>query len=140
MPRLARGEVIDPAQVQVVHCIQRCVRRAFLCGDDPLTGQSYEHRREWIRQRLEFLASVFAVDCLTYTVMHNHIHVVLRSRPDVLATWDDEEVARRWLRLFPHRRNEDGSPAEPSAPEINMIVNDPDRLAERRRRLSDLSW
>ena len=140
MPRLARGEVIDPAQVQVVHCIQRCVRRAFLCGDDPVTGQSYEHRREWIRQRLEFLASVFAVDCLTYTVMHNHIHVVLRSRPDVLATWDDEEVARRLLRLFPHRRNEDGSPAEPSAPEINMIVNDPDRLAERRRRLSDLSW
>ena len=58
MPRLARGEVIDPAQVQVVHCIQRCVRRAFLCGDDPLTGQSYEHRREWIRQRLKFLASV----------------------------------------------------------------------------------
>ncbi|TWU60360.1 hypothetical protein Poly51_06350 [Rubripirellula tenax] len=140
MPRLARGEVIDPAEIQVVHCIQRCVRRAFLCGDDPVTGQSFEHRREWIRQRMEYLASVFAVDCLTYTVMHNHIHVILRSRPDVLATWTDEEVARRWLRLFPHRRNEDGSPAEPSAPEINMIVNDPDRLSERRRRLSDLSW
>ena len=140
MPRLARGEVIDPAEIQVVHCIQRCVRRAFLCGEDPITGESFEHRREWIRQRLEFLASVFAVDCLTYTVMSNHIHLVLRSRPDVLATWSDEEVARRWLRLFPHRREQDGSPAEPTAPEINMIVNDPDKLAERRRRLSDLSW
>ncbi|KAA1260643.1 hypothetical protein LF1_31830 [Rubripirellula obstinata] len=140
MPRLARGEIIDPAEIQVVHCIQRCVRRAFLCGEDPLTGQSFEHRRKWIRQRLEFLASVFAIDCLTYTVMHNHIHLVLRSRPDVLGTWSDEEVARRWLRLFPKRRDKDGSPAEPTAPEINMIVNDPDRLAERRRRLSDLSW
>ncbi|TWU02036.1 hypothetical protein Pla100_17720 [Neorhodopirellula pilleata] len=32
-------------------------------------GQSYEHRRGWIRERLEFLASVFGIDCLTYTVM-----------------------------------------------------------------------
>ena len=140
VPRQARGEVIDPAEIQVVHCVQRCVRRAFLCGDDPLSGQSFEHRREWIRQRLEFLASVFAIDCLTYTVMSNHIHLVLRSRPDVLESWSDEQVARRWLRLFPKRRNPDGSPAEPSQPELNMILHDPKVLAERRRRLSDLSW
>ena len=140
MPRLARGEVIDPAEIQVVHCIQRCVRRAFLCGEDPITGESFEHRREWIRQRLEFLASVFAVDCLTYTVMSNHIHLVLRSRPDVLATWTDEEVARRWLKLFPKLREKDGSPCEPTRPELKMILNDPEVLAQRRRRLSDLSW
>ena len=140
MPRQARGEVIDPAEVQVVHCVQRCVRRAFLCGEDPFSGESFEHRREWIRQRLEFLASVFGIDCLTYTVMSNHLHLVLRSRPDVVATWSDEEVARRWLRLFPQRREKDGSPAEPTKPELQMIVNDPNVLAERRRRLSDLSW
>jgi REP element-mobilizing transposase RayT len=140
MPRLARYEVMDPAEVQVLHCVQRCVRRAFLCGDDPLSGQSFEHRREWIRQRLEFLASVFGVDCLTYTVLSNHLHVVLRSRPDVVASWSDEEVAVRWLRLFPRRRDKDGSPAEPQKPEIDMIVNDPEVLAERRRRLSDVSW
>ena len=140
MPRQARGEVLDPSEVQVVHCIQRCVRRAFLCGDDPLTGNSYEHRRGWIRDRLEFLASVFAIDCLTFSVMHNHIHLVLRSRADVVAAWSDEEVARRWLRLFPRRRNEDGSPAVPSKPELDMILNQPEVLAERRRRLSDISW
>ena len=56
MARQARGEVIDPTQVQVLHCVQRCVRRAFLCGEDPYSGKSYEHRREWIRERLEFLA------------------------------------------------------------------------------------
>ena len=57
--RQARGEVICPGEVQVVHAVQRCVRRAYLCGQDPLTGKSFEHRRAWIRDRLEFLASVF---------------------------------------------------------------------------------
>ena len=104
MPGLARGEVIDPAEVQIVHCVERCVRRAFLCGDDLVSGRSFEHRREWIRQRSEFLAGIFAVDCLTSSIMHNHMHIVLGSRQDVLATWSDEEVARRWLRFFPHRR------------------------------------
>jgi len=81
MPRLARGEVIDPASVQILHCTQRCVRRAFLCGDDPLTGVNYEHRRLWVRQRLEFLASIFAIDCLTFAVMHNHLHVGIEVPP-----------------------------------------------------------
>ncbi len=140
MARTPRYEVVDPAEVQVFHAVQRCVRRAFLCGEDAVTGQSFEHRRGWIRDRLEFLASVFAVDCLTYTVLHNHLHVVLRSRPDVVAAWTDEEVARRWLRLFPRRRKKDGTPETPTKPEVDMIVNQPDVLAERRKRLSDVSW
>ena len=140
MGRKARGEVMDPARIQIFHCIHRCVRRAFLCGDDPYSGVCYEHRRAWIRQRLEFLASIFAIDCLTYTVLSNHLHLVLRSRPDLVKTWSDQEVARRWLRLFPRRTNKDGTPAEPSPAEINSIVNDSEALAKRRRRLSDISW
>ena len=140
MGRQARGEVMDPRQVQIFHCIHRCVRRAFLCGKDPYSGVCYDHRREWIRERLEFLASVFAIDCLTFAVLSNHLHVVLRSRPDVVASWSDEEVARRWLRLYPLRRNRDGTPAEPLQTEIDSIVNDRERLSERRQRLSDISW
>ncbi len=140
MARQARGEVVDPTRVQIFHCMQRCVRRAFLCGSDPLTGRSFDHRRQWIRDRLEFLASVFAIDCLTYTVMDNHLHLVLRTRPDVVESWSDAEVARRWLRLFPVRRNRDGTEVEPSQSEIDTIVSQPEVLAERRRRLSDLSW
>jgi REP element-mobilizing transposase RayT len=140
MARLARKEMIDPTEVQICHTISRCVRRAFLCGEDPVSGESYEHRRQWIRDRLEFLAGVFGIDCLTYAIMSNHIHLVLRSRPDVVAGWSDEEVARRWLRLFPVRREQDGSAAEPEEVEIAAIVNQADVLAERRRRLSDISW
>ena len=101
MARRARGEYLDPLAIQIVHTVSRCVRRAFLCGEDSVTGQSFEHRREWIRERLEFLASVFAIDCLTFAVMSNHLHTILRSRPDLVQLWSDEEVARRWLRLCP---------------------------------------
>jgi len=119
---------------------QRCVRRAFLCGDDPYTGQSFEHRRGWLRQRMEFLSGIFGIDCLTYAILSNHCHTVLRSRPDVVKLWSDEEVARRWLRLYPKRPDPDGNPKEPSEAEIGKIVNNPERLAEIRLRLSDVSW
>ena len=69
-----------------------------------------------------------------------HFHLVLRSRPDVVATWDDHEVARRWLLLCPVRKNPDGTAKEPNQSERNAICNDPARLAEVRRRLSDISW
>jgi len=44
MARLARAELLHPLEVAVVHCINRCVRRCFLCGDDRLTGRNYDHR------------------------------------------------------------------------------------------------
>ena len=140
MARHARGEVIDPSLIQLVHGVHRCVRRAFLCGQDPLTGRSFDHRRSWIRHRLEFLASVFAIDCLTFSVMSNHVHQILRTRPDVAASWSDRQVATRWLTLHPVRRNKNGSPITPTPEEIDAIENDPQVLAERRRRLSDVSW
>jgi hypothetical protein len=68
MARLARKEMLDPGEIQIVHTISRCVRRSFLCGDDPYSGESYEHRRQWIRDRLEFLAGIFGIDCLTFSV------------------------------------------------------------------------
>jgi hypothetical protein len=51
-------------------------------------GTDYPYRKEWIRQRIEKLASVFRTDVLVYEIVFNHLHVVLRSRPDVVATWE----------------------------------------------------
>lgn len=140
MPNCARKKIVPPGKVGVYHCISRCVRRAFLCGDDALTGKNFDHRRDWIQQRLKHLCNVFAIELGGYAVMSNHYHVVLRTRPDIMKTWDDSQVAQRWLRLCPKRRNEDGTPAEPSIDEVMQITCDPEAVARFRERLSDLSW
>ena len=139
MPRPKRDEQFDPDEVCVVHVVQRCVRRAFLAGFDRVTRKDYSFRREWIRRRMEALASVFAVDVLSYAVMSNHLHQILRNRPDVCAQWSDEEVAIRWLRVFPGRRLEEHL-AEPTENDVKMLCRDKQRLREVRRRLADISW
>jgi hypothetical protein len=62
MPAYARSHIVPPDEVGVNHCMARCVRRAFLHGVDPLTNHDCDYRKEWIRERLELLASVFAID------------------------------------------------------------------------------
>ena len=140
MARVVRAEVFDPREVSVFHCIQRCVRRCFLCGRDELTGRDYEYRKQWIEERLAFLAGCFGIDVLGFAVLANHFHVILRNRPDVVAGWSDIEVARRWYRVCPLRKTEAGEPEEPTEGELNAICGNPERLAEIRLRLSDLSW
>ncbi len=92
------------------------------------------------KNRLEFLAGVFGADVIGFSVMSNHLHVVLRSRPDVVKTWSDEEVAHRWWNLFPQRRNQDGSPAAPSEEDLNHLTSSTSVLVELRSRLSSISW
>ena len=140
MPRIPRKFVFDPTEVGVYHCVNRCVRRAFLCGTDTVSGKCFDHRKEWIQQRLEFLAGNLAVDVLGFSIMSNHIHVVVRNRPDVVAGWSDNEVARRWWNVFPKRRDKQGNAAEPTDSELTMITANPERLAQVRARLSNLSW
>jgi hypothetical protein len=48
----ARKRVISLADTAYYHCISRCVRRAYLCGQDKATGQNYEHRRGWVEDKL----------------------------------------------------------------------------------------
>jgi REP element-mobilizing transposase RayT len=140
MPRTPRKFLFDPAEVGVYHCVNRCVRRAFLCGTDAQTGKCYEHRKGALQSRLEHLAGQFAVDVLGFAIMSNHIHLVARNRPDIVAGWSDAEVARRWWNIFPKRKNDDGTPAVPTDFELQMITAVPDRLVEIRRRLSSISW
>ena len=140
MARPPRKEVFEEDVVGCYHCINRCVRRAYLCGDDPVTGKSFHHRKGWIRDRLQQLAAAFAIDVLDYAVLSNHVHVVLRNRPDIVATWSNKQVARRWWSLFPGRKDQRGRPAEPKPHELRAMMTNRKRMKELRKRLSHISW
>ena len=140
MAKLARAELFAPDEIACVHVMNRAVRRAYLMGDDPVSEKNFDHRREWMEQRLKHFAALFGIDLLAFAILSNHFHLVLRSRPDIVKHWDDTEVARRWFLICPQRKHADGSPMEPNEPELNSIRNDPVRLAEIRSRLSDISW
>jgi REP element-mobilizing transposase RayT len=137
---MCRAEVFDPGEVAVGHVFSRTVRRCFLMGDDPISGKNFDHRKRWIEEYLQQFAANFGIDLLCYSLLSNHFHLILRSRPDVVATWSDDEVARRWMMLCPSHLKADGSPMEPTQPEINSIAGCPIKREEIRRRLSDLSW
>jgi REP element-mobilizing transposase RayT len=137
---MARAEVSAPDEVAVVHVMNRVVRRCYLLGDDPVSGKNYDHRKVMIENQLQRLAGAFGIDLLGFAIMSNHFHLILRSRPDVVLTWDDTEVARRWLLICPVRKNSAGDPEEPNEFELNSIRNDPGKLETIRLRLSDLGW
>ena len=135
-----RSSLVSLSDTPWYHVVSRCVRRAYLCGEDAHSGRSFEHRRGWIVERLEQLAGVFAVDIAAYAVMSNHFHVVLRIDVERVRGWDVEEVLRRWTKVF-------------SGPLlVQRYLADPDSLGTAetsavlawvetyRSRLADLSW
>ncbi|MFG0287837.1 MAG: transposase [Rhodopirellula sp. JB044] len=126
--------------MNIAHVYNRTCRRCFLMGDDPLSGKNFDHRKVWIEDTLKQFAGAFGIDLLGFAILSNHFHLILRTRPDVVATWDEEEVARRWLLLCPQRRKSDASACEPNEAEIKSIAGCPVRCEEIRRRLSNISW
>ncbi len=94
---IARAQLIDSSVTRWYHCVARCVRTARLLGE------GISDRKQWIEDRLEQLAGVFAVSVGGFAVLDDQLHVLLRIDPDVAASWTAEEVVRRWGRLFPPR-------------------------------------
>jgi REP element-mobilizing transposase RayT len=99
MPRSRKTQVSLDA-TPYYYCSSRCVRCAFLCGKDAVTGQSFAHRRQWIEDKLIELSTVFAIDLCAYSVMYNHYHVVLFIDKSTADNWDIPEVVERWHLLF----------------------------------------
>jgi len=115
------------------------VRRAYLCGKDSTTGFDFEHRRQWIVDRIKLLCTVFAADLCSYAVMSNHYHVVIRINVDGAKQWSDKEVARRWMQIFsgPLLIHQYLNEADLTAAEQDRVKA---LLATWRQRLTDLSW
>ena len=97
---VARKHQIHLQTTPYYHCISRCVRRAFLCGEDMYSGKSYEHRRQWIVDKIKQLSSVFAIDICAYAVLSNHYHLVVRVDNDKIKNWSTEEIIERWCTLY----------------------------------------
>ncbi len=134
-----RKELISLADTPYYHITSRCVRRAFLCGVDHYSGQNYEHRRQWVVDRIRLLSSLFAIDVCAYAVMSNHYHLVLKLVPNQLKELSDDEIMDRWCALFKgplliqrYRQGDLLSTAELST--ISDIVN------VWRNKLSSISW
>ncbi|MDK1286849.1 transposase [Pseudoalteromonas umbrosa] len=96
----ARKALIDLSSTSYYHLIARCVRRAFLCGDDKYTGKNFDHRRTWLVERIKLLSSVFAIEIAAYAIMSNHYHLVVKVNRQQALNWSDNEVILRWYRLY----------------------------------------
>jgi putative transposase len=136
----ARKSVVHPGLPGVYHCISRCVRRAWICGIDLLTQKNYEHRRAWIYERIQQLSAIFAIEVFACTVLSNHYHIVLRVNPDEAQTWSDEEVVRRWDRIYSVRKAMTGMKGELDEEIMSMVLERPELIAEWRSRLCSISW
>ena len=128
-----RTRLVDETVTPWYHCVSRCVRKAFLCG------QGAEHRKQWVEERLRFLVSLFSIDCGGYAVMDNHLHLLLRLDSRRAEAWTPEEVARRWLTLFPVR-DLAGKPLPVADARVRERAADPDWISRTRKKLGNLGW
>jgi hypothetical protein len=78
----------------------RCVRRAFLCGEDKVTGQKFDHRKQWLVDKVTHSSAIFAIELCAYSIISNHYHLVLKVNKALVSQWDDKEVALHWMQLF----------------------------------------
>jgi len=133
-----RSHLVDP-DGGYYHVGSRCVRRAWLCGTDPTTGHNFDHRRQWLEDRILQLAEIFAVDLCGYAVLSNHYHIVLKMDPHRVNNWKDEEVADKWIQVCPRTPLHPDAAARAEVRKAAML-EDKERLLVLRERLGSLSW
>ncbi|WP_289096769.1 transposase [uncultured Pseudoalteromonas sp.] len=134
-----RRNLISVSNTPYYHCISRCVRRAYLCGQDPLTGRSYEHRRDWVEKKLFQLGRIFCIDICAYAVMSNHTHLVLHIDIAKAKRLNNKAILIRWHKLFKstflcQRFLNDELLTQTELAAVNARVN------LYRERLSSISW
>lgn len=131
-----RSDIVDALLSGIYHCISRCVRKELLLCDPK--------RRAWIVARLHFLTQYAAIDVIAFCAMANHLHILLATQPELVATWSDHEVARRKvLLLASHRMHSKSSDCDDETAlerEIAGILSSRARIRAARRDLSSLGF
>jgi len=130
---MPRRKLVNVAVTRYYHCISRCVRRAFLCGE------GVTHRKAWIEARLEHLATHFAVSICGFAILDNHLHVLCRLDPGIANGWSDEDVVRRWTAVYHPSGLDVENPAAVKS-WVDHQCHDAARVACYRERLQDLGW
>ena len=133
----ARKQLISISDTPYYHVITRCVRRAFLAGYDKPTKTSFEHRRQWIVDRMMFLSEVFSIHICSYSVMSNHYHIVLKVSEN--KKWNTGFILKTWNKLYglpylceKYQRGEITHKSE--LREVNKLAK------KYRKRLMNISW
>jgi len=135
----SRDSLISLSDTLYYHCISRCVRRAYLCGEDKLSGQSFDHRRQWMIDRIRYLTDVFSIEVCAYSIMSNHYHLVLYVNEKEINNCSNHQICERWRKIYSLspivQRWQKG--------ELNSQIQKKAALsiiAEWRQRLSSISW
>ncbi|WP_282114250.1 transposase [Pseudoalteromonas arctica] len=136
---IARKRQVSLVDTKYYHCISRCVRRAFLCGEDRFTGQSYEHRRGWVEDKLLMLAKIFCIDVCAYAVMSNHTHLVLYVDDKKANRLNDKAIVIRWHKLCKGTLLTQKYVQGEKLSKVELIIFN-QTVKQYRERLSSISW
>jgi len=129
-----RSQIVNLEETRYFHCISRCVRGARLCGSE------CEHRKEWLENRVEELAGIFAMSIGSFAVLDSHFHLVLRlDGKETVDKWSDKEVAERWGRIYPPR-GKNRKPIPVSEEWIKERCADDEWITRMRGRMANLGW
>ncbi len=134
-----RQTIVSLEDTPYYHCCSRVVRKAFLCGIDNVTGENFEHRREWVDSRILELATIFAIDICAYSVMSNHLHVVVKVDTDKAKQWSDKEVLIQWHKGFKGTLLTQKYLKGEALNQFERQTVD-ECVTEYRKRLIDISW
>ena len=134
---IARKQLISVEDTPYYHVVSRCVRRLFLCGFDKLSNTNYEHRRDWIVERVKFLASVFHIQVCSYAIMSNHYHLVLKVNDT--KDWSIHQVLIHWQSLckLPFHCQKFIDKEALTKVELELVYELIDKF---RKRLMSISW
>ncbi len=128
----SRSDLIPESSHGVFHLVTRCVRRERLLDRGDRKTLLCRGLAGWLRH--------MGIDVLAYAIMGNHVHVVVRLRPDVVAGWGDLEVARHALAVLPVRSGPGLEPLSVTPALVERYGDNAKWLKEQRSRLSSPSW